>query len=144
MRINRRNVGIAVMIACLALVHAGCGRPRYSVQGRVSYANGEAYAAQGFVVAEATIDGKAVSARSMIAPDGTFTLAGRQEGDGVMAGSYRVRLVGPRNSGDIDAGALTALPFDKKFLAFETSGLALEVGKGQADLVIDLGPKPAR
>ena len=85
-----------------------------------------------------------VSARAMIEADGTFTLAGRQEGDGVMAGTYRVRLVGPRNSGDVDSGAPIPLPFDKKFLAFETSGLTLEVGTGQADLVIDLGAKPRR
>jgi hypothetical protein len=135
---------VAVLTLSFALVLGGCGRPRYAVRGRASYANGEAYAGQGFVVAEATIEGKPVSARAMIEADGTFTLAGRQEGDGVMAGTYRVRLVGPRNSGDVDSGAPIPLPFDKKFLAFETSGLTLEVGTGQADLVIDLGAKPRR
>ncbi|MBU6221591.1 MAG: hypothetical protein KGR24_02445 [Planctomycetes bacterium] len=143
MSIRCRRV-VAVVILSVAVVLGGCGRPRYSVSGRAAYANGEAYTGQGFVVAEATIDGKPVSARAMIAADGTFTLAGRQEGDGVMAGTYRVRLVGPRNSGDVDAGAPIPLPFDKKFLAFETSGLSLEVGNGRADLVIDLGAKPRR
>jgi hypothetical protein len=143
MSIRCRRV-VAVLILSIALGLGGCGRPRYSVSGRASYANGEAYTGQGFVVAEATVDGKPVSARAMIAADGTFTLAGRQEGDGVMAGTYRVRLVGPRNSGDVDSGAPIPLPFDKKFLAFETSGLAIEVGKGQHNLVIDLGGKPHR
>jgi len=94
------------------------------------------------VIAEATIDGKPVSARAEIAKDGTFTLLGRGEGDGVLQGTYRVRLIGPRNSGDIDAGALVPLPFHKKFAAFDTSGLTLEIGSGKNELVIDLGDKP--
>lgn len=96
------------------------------------------------MIAETTLDGKAVSARAVIAADGNFTLAGRFENDGVVAGTYRVRLVPPRGTGDIDAGDSAPLPYDKKFTSFETSGLTLEVGPNQRALTITLGPKPAR
>jgi hypothetical protein len=134
---------VAAAAAC-AMLLGGCGRPRYAVRGRVEREGGEIYREQGFVIAETAIDGKLVSARAVIGVDGGFILAGRFENDGVMAGTYRVRLVPPRGAGDIDAGGSAPLPYDKKFTSFETSGLTLEVGPGQPDFTIKVGPKPAR
>lgn len=130
-------LGLAIVV-----VAGGCGRPRYTVRGKVVRDGGAAYTEQGFVVAEAVIDGKPVSGRGTIAADGTFTLSGRGEGDGVMSGTYRVRLVAPRGAGDIDSGGSTPLPFDKKFTSFETSGLTIEVGAGSNDYTITLEPAP--
>jgi len=130
-----------VLLAAVGLLAGGCGRPRYAVEGRVVYADGSPYGGEGFVIAEAVVDGKPLMARGMIGDDGRFTLTGRNRDEGVLAGSYRIRLVPPPLAGGIDSPGGQAMPFDKKFMQFETSGLTLEVS-GSDELEIELGPKP--
>ncbi|MFM1903244.1 MAG: hypothetical protein RLZZ440_1144 [Planctomycetota bacterium] len=108
----------------------------------MAYADGSPYAAEGFVIAEAVVDGKPIMARGMINPDGSFTLTGRNRDEGVLAGSYRLRLVPPPLAGGIDSPQAQLMPFDKKFMKFDTSGLTHEVTGGGGELRIDLGPKP--
>lgn len=132
------------MMALALLAAAGCEPPRYEVGGRITYADGTPFAAPGFIVAEGETAGGPVMARSTIRPDGSFVLAGRNEREGMLAGRYRLRLIPPRGVGDgnIDDPTSPRLPFDSRFLEFETSGLAYEVGPALKDIRIDLGPKP--
>lgn len=135
------GVGAAWVVALFALVCAGgCGEARYGVSGRIAYDGHDPYVGGGIVVLEGTVDGKAVMAKGRIEPDGRFAMSAGQPGQGVLAGSYRVRLIPPRNV-DVDAPT-TKLPFAEKFLACETSGVVFEVGRGGGDLVITLGPRP--
>jgi hypothetical protein len=136
----------ASVLFVAALLTTGCEPPRYEVSGRISYADGSPFAAPGFVVAEGEADGRPVMARSTIRPDGTFLLAGRNEHEGMLAGRYRLRLIPPRGVGDasIDDPGVPQLPFDRRFLDFETSGLTCEVGPDSGEIQIDLGTKPGR
>lgn len=143
MRPRRLTYGLATLSLLAAL---GCEPPRYEVTGRISYADGSPFTAPGFVVAEGEADGRPVMARSTISPDGTFLLAGRNEHEGMLAGRYRLRLIPPRGVGDasIDDPGAPQLPFDRRFLDFDTSGLTFEVGPDSSELKIDLGTKPGR
>jgi len=120
----------ASVLFVAALLTTGCEPPRYEVSGRISYADGSPF----------------VMARSTIRPDGTFLLAGRNEHEGMLAGRYRLRLIPPRGVGEasIDDPGAPQLPFDRRFLDFETSGLTCEVGPDSSELQIDLGTKPGR
>ncbi len=141
MRSHRLTYGMAT----LALLAApGCEPPRYEVGGRIAYADGTPFAAPGFIVAEGETASGPVMARSTIRPDGSFVLAGRNEREGMLAGRYRLRLIPPRGVGDgnIDDPTSPRLPFDSRFLEFETSGLTYEVGPALKEIQIDLGPKP--
>ncbi|MFM8494873.1 MAG: hypothetical protein ACKOEM_05025 [Planctomycetia bacterium] len=133
-----RAARVAVLLA--AGIACGCGQSRYDVAGRVAYEDGQPYAGGGLVVLEGTVDGKAVMARGKLEPDGRFAVSAGKAGQGVLAGSYRVRLIPPRTV-DVDSPT-TKLPYDEKFLACETSGVTFEVGRGGDDLVITLGPRP--
>jgi hypothetical protein len=128
--------------AALTLVAAGCEPPRYAVNGRITYADGSPFEGQGFIVAEGDGGAAPVMARSTIRVDGTFTLAGRHEREGMLAGMYRLRLIPPRGGGEggIDDPGGPRLPFDRRFLEFETSGLTYEVGPGSGDVSIVLEP----
>jgi hypothetical protein len=134
------RVGMSVCLLALT----GCEPPRYEVGGRVTYADGSPFTAPGFIVAEGETAGGPVMARSTIRPDGSFVLTGRNEREGMLAGRYRLRLIPPRGVGEgsIDDPTTPKLPFDRKFLDFETSGLSHEVGAGMNEIKIDLGPKP--
>lgn len=135
-----RHALLAVPVVAMLTI-SGCGRTTHTVNGKVVYGDGTAFSRGGFVVIEGTVNGKPVMARGGIAKDGTFALSSRYQGDGVAAGAYRVRLV-PPPSAAVDEMAKEKLPFDTKFLEFETSGLTCSVDRGSIDLVIDLGDRP--
>lgn len=135
----------ACILAVAVTLTTGCEPPRYDVAGQIIYADGSPFTATGFVVAEGDADGTSVMARSIIGPDGRFLLTGRNEHEGMLAGRYRLRLVPPRGVGErsIDEPSSPQLPFDRRFLEFETSGLTYDVGSDSGEVRIDLGPKPA-
>ncbi len=133
---------IAVIAFAIGFV-TGCGPRRHEVIGRVAFEDGTAYDGEGVVVAEAVVDGKPIMAKALIEKDGRFTLAGRNEHEGVLGGQYQVRLAPPRRDGGVDdKKSESKMPFDRKFLKFETSGLTFTVGSGSNELLINLGPKP--
>jgi hypothetical protein len=90
---------------------------------------------KGLVVFEAA-GGKGVTARGEIQADGRYQLGTLKPGDGVPAGRYRV-LINP-----LDLSAVPdeqkELPFDHKYLKFETSGLEYEVKAGSNEYPIQL------
>ena len=130
---------MTAVIAVIACMIVGCGRPKYPVSGTVVFEDGSPYTSGGVVAMETDIDGKRVMSRGGIGPDGRFVLASERPGDGAFAGSYRVRVLphvvidGPATAGIAD-----------RFQSFETSGLTFDVGPDQHEFTIKLGPKPGR
>lgn len=129
-----------LLLLVIAAVACGCGQSRYDVSGRVAYDDGQPFTGGGLIALEGTVGGKAVMARGAIEPDGRFMVSAGKPGQGVLAGSYRVRLI-PSHTVNVDAPA-TPLPYDKKFLDCDTSGIAVDVGRGTKDFTISLGPRP--
>jgi len=66
-----------------------------------------------------------------IAPDGTFKVSTNGQFDGAVIGKHRVALSSTQD----------AVPFDKKYLSVDTSGLTYEVKPGaNTDAVFNLDP----
>jgi hypothetical protein len=88
------------------------------------------------VVFERTDGGPAVTARGEIQSDGRYELSTDKPSDGVPPGKYRVLI----NSMDLSEvpDEKKNLPFDIKYLKFETSGLQYEVKSGANDYAIKL------
>src|SRR5438128_547997 len=120
--LQSRRVWLAALV--LALGPAGCGQRLYPVHGRVTLEDG-APLAKGVVVFEAEKGGPAVTARGDIKTDGIYQMGTFRPGDGAPAGKYRV-LVNPIDLSDTPDEE-KKLPFDAKYLKFETSGLTYEV-----------------
>lgn len=115
----------AVPLVLFAL--AGCGGGLYPVRGTVTLDDGTPVT-RGLVVFERTDGGKPVTARGEIGPDGRYELSTNKPGDGVPPGKYRV-LLNPLELSDVP-DEQKKLPFDIKYLKFETSGLECEVKAG--------------
>jgi hypothetical protein len=124
----------AVALALLTVV-AGCGDEKRPVRGTVTLADGSPLT-KGMVVFERMEGGAALTARGEIRPDGGYELSTDKLGDGVPPGKYRV-LINPLDLSDIPDEKKN-LPFDIKYLKFETSGLEYEVKPGPNDYPIKL------
>ena len=145
------------LLLCAVIGVAGCGKARYPVTGKIVYDDGAAYTAGGIVSLEGLIKGKTVMTRAAIRSDGTFT-TDPGSSSGAVAGRYRIRLtparpedpplpddpdVQPAPPKERSSRGRPELPFDKKFLSCETSGLEWTVGRGgnAGELVISLGQR---
>ena len=142
-----------VVLASVVLV-IGCSKPRYPISGRVVFGNGDSYSGGGTVVFESGEGQERIMALAVIQPDGAFQTA--REYKGLPAGECQARLVAPSpdlpdEAPDPDARFQQKpsrvpppkpLPFDKRFLAFETSGLVFTVGPDLGSITIDLGSRP--
>src|SRR5581483_5964374 len=119
-----RTLRLAAPVLLVAL--AGCAG-KYPVRGTVTYDDGTPVT-KGLVVFERTAGGPPVTARGQIQPDGHYELSTDKPGDGVPPGKYRV-LLNPLDLSDVP-DEQKVMPFDLKFLKFETSGLEYEVKSG--------------
>jgi hypothetical protein len=108
-----------------------------TVVGTVTLADGSPLT-RGLVIFDGIMDGKTVSPRGEVKPDGTFVLGTLKPGDGVPAGKYRV-LINPLDSSEVP-DELKKLPFDYKYCRLETSGLEFEVKPGKNEFPIKLDP----
>src|SRR5579871_4757472 len=144
-RFGRSRKGRAVpyaAVAVLALVLSGCGGGKYPVHGTVTLDDGTPLT-KGLVVFERVDGGPPITARGNVGPDGRFTISTEKPGDGVPAGRYKV-LVNPLDLSDVP-DELKTLPFDIKYVKFDTSGLEFTVQSGPNDFPIRLEkPKKAR
>jgi hypothetical protein len=129
----RRSVLAATGL--LALFVAGCGRGMSPVHGIVTLDDGTPLT-KGLVVFEGQADGKAVMARGEIKPDGTYQLGTVKAGDGAWPGKYRV-LINPMDLSDLP-DEQKHIPFDYKYMKYETSGLEFEVKPGSNEFPIKL------
>jgi hypothetical protein len=135
---TRRLAPVALALAAVAL--AGCGN-RHPVSGRVTYEDGAPVPAS-TVIAEATVNGKAVGVQGNIRPDGTYSWGGDVAGDGALPGEYKV-LVAPRALGDAGLGEGKVPDVPGKYGKFESSGLKYTVvpGANTYDITVSR-PKP--
>jgi len=130
---GRRFVRTAFVVLLFGLT--GCSSGLYPVRGTVKLEDGTPLA-KGMVIFEKDEGGKSVMARGELKPDGSFQLGTNKPGDGVPAGKYRVLI----NSMDISdvPDEKKVLPFDNKYLKYETSGLEFEVKAGENEFPITL------
>jgi hypothetical protein len=137
--------GATGLIVLAFLATAGCGDRRFPVEGKVVYEDGTPYSGGGVVVMETTVAGKMIMKRAPIGPDGTFRPAAGTS-SGVLAGTYRVRLLPAADGDEFDEDHPPPLPYDKKFASFDTSGVEWVIGAGQGAerLEINVGPLPSR
>ncbi|HXG12325.1 MAG TPA: hypothetical protein VNK04_21395 [Gemmataceae bacterium] len=121
----------------LLLGPAGCGTRYYPVRGTVTLDDGTPLT-KGLVVFESQGgEGEEVfMARGAIQPDGSYQLSTNYPGDGVPPGKYRV-VIGSMDLTDLPDHKKN-LPFDAKYLKFETSGLEYEVKPGPNEFAIRL------
>src|SRR5262245_21733529 len=139
------RLSVLAPLLLLAALGAGCGSGRYPVTGRVSYPDGTPVEA-GTVVAEATVDGKAVGVQGNIGKDGSFRMGADRPGDGALPGQYRV-LVMPVALSDLELSQGKAPAVDGKFASYQTSGLTFEIKPQRNVLDITVSrpkPKPGR
>jgi hypothetical protein len=118
-----------VLVCNLVLViwcFSGCGPSMAPVHGKVTLGDGKP-AAGSQVVFESDQEGKKVTARGDVQPDGSFELSTFKPGDGVPPGKYKVQVNPPPM---INAEAAYVSPFNSKYSNFATSGLEFEVKRG--------------
>jgi hypothetical protein len=115
-------LALVVIVAGLS----GCGDsrvPTYPAGGRVRFPDGSLL--QGGNIEFAPKDGAMkTSARAVIEQDGTFRLSTFGNGDGAMAGDYRVSLIPARRRGDQGANSRS---FDGAYQDPNKSGLEATV-----------------
>jgi hypothetical protein len=122
---------------------AGCGGGLYPVSGRVVFEDGSPLD-EGVVICELNGAQKPVMARGTLQRDGSFRLGTSRPGGGAPPGQYRV-LVVPRSLNQFEQEKQLPPIIDRKFEAFETSGLTLEVKQGNNELNITVSkPKQGR
>jgi hypothetical protein len=139
-----RRAWLAAALAAWALAPAGCnhGTTLSPVRGTVTLEDGSPLK-KGMVIFEGTAaDGKAVTARGEVRPDGSYELGTFKPGDGAPVGKYRVQI-NPMDLSEVPDEE-KKLPFDAKYLKFETSGLEYEVRPGPNAFSLRLtAPAPA-
>ena len=133
-----KHILFTIIVAGFVCV-LGCGQG-VTVQGKVSFPDGTP-----LTVGEVVFQTETLMASGRIQPDGTYTLVGAKEGDGIPPGRYGVRIVNAYDSSNTPPGAspMDALPpiplIDEKFEKTETSGLTCEV-KGAQTFDITVTP----
>jgi hypothetical protein len=134
-QVRPRRVVAPAALALLALGLAGCQGGMHPVRGTVALDNGTPLT-RGLVVFERVDGGPAITARGDVHPDGTYELSTAKPGDGVPPGRYKV-LVNPLDLSDVPDDQ-KQLPFDVKYMRFDSSGLEFEVKPGPNDFPIKL------
>jgi hypothetical protein len=121
-------------VLVLLLASVGCGDRMYSISGTVTLEDGPPLT-KGMVVFERVGD-KPVMARGAVQPDGRYELGTNRPGDGVLTGKYREQI----NHMDLSEvpDEKKNLPYDLKYLKFETSGLEYDVPAASNDYPIKL------
>ncbi len=118
-----------VVASLLIFSCVGCGNDRAQVFGKVLFEDGSPLDG-GTVVAEATVEGKLVSAQSNIEPDGSYRLGGSTAGDGALPGSYQFAVMPiPLSDAELGAGKKVLVP--GKYSNLSSSGIKLDVKPGE-------------
>lgn len=123
------------------LLLVGCSSNEFGVSevsGKVSVAGqpltDTKLEAQVFFFPEPSVSDKKLSGKrgwARIAPDGTFKVSTNGQFDGAVIGKHRVAFSSTQD----------VVPFDKKYLSVDTSGLTFEVKPGaNTDANFDLAP----
>jgi hypothetical protein len=132
--LSGRRLIVAAVLLPVGLM-SGCGNRMSTVHGTVTLDDGTPLT-KGLVVFEGQVDGKPVMARGEIKTDGSYKLSTGKPGDGALPGKYRV-LINPMDLSDLPDEQKN-IPFDYKYMRYETSGLEFEVKPGANDFPIKL------
>jgi len=132
---------VAASIALLAWFSGGCGDRLYPVRGTVALEDGTPVT-KGMIVIERTDGGEPLTAQGEIKADGSYQLSTNKPGDGVPPGKYRV-LINAMDLSDLP-DEQKDIPFDFKYLSFTSSGLEIEVKRGDNEYPIRLAKSPRR
>jgi hypothetical protein len=130
---------LALAAVCmLAFAPAGCGgNPKtYRIPGRLVYGDGTPVPGA-TVVLNTEHQGKRVTARGMVQPDGTFELTTFTDKDGVIEGEHEVTVV-PLPSED--SAKSTKAVVAPKYSNAETSGLKVTVTPATPEILIKIEP----
>jgi len=136
-----RQLLITVAFALLALGSSGCGDRLYPVRGTVALEDGTPVT-KGMIVIERTDGGEPLTAQGEIMSDGSYQLSTNKPGDGVPPGKYRV-LINAMDLSDLPDEQKDN-PFVFKYLSFKSSGLEIEVMRGDIDYPIRRAKSPRR
>jgi len=131
----------AAAVTLAAVLSGGCGDRLYPVHGTVALEDG-APLTKGMVICERFEGGDPLTVQGVIQPDGTFQLGTTKPGDGAPPGRYHV-LINPMDISDVPDDQKD-LPFDAKYLSFKTSGLEIDVARGDNDHPIRLAKSARR
>jgi hypothetical protein len=133
---------------CLLLFLAatlGCstGPKLYPVHGKVVYADGSPMLG-GAIMFEAVDNPlKIMSQGTIDNENGTFTLTTYKDGDGAMAGAYRVIIRGRRSNPKSEVvDPVTIGQVHPRFMSFDTSGLEYTVEPKKNEFVITIEKAP--
>lgn len=126
-----------LLILCLAVL-AGCGQKKtYPVLGRLTLKGNEGrQALTGYTVSLESTE-QPVSAVGIVQSDGTFQLTTFTEDDGAVPGKHRIAVSAPQPTLDVP---IPRSILDKRYAAFETSGLETVIKAGANELVLELDP----
>ncbi len=125
-----------VTVAALCGGTLGCGGPTtHSLAGRVVYAHDQSPAGDlvGYTVTAVCSD-PPLTAVGEVQSDGSFELSTFQEGDGAVAGKYRVALGAPLPFGDEPP---PPSPIDARYGDLDKSGLQIEVPSDEVVLTVE-------
>ncbi|HEX3313584.1 MAG TPA: hypothetical protein VHR72_01780 [Gemmataceae bacterium] len=125
------RTNMATMIAASLLGVAGCGRSgpaTIPVEGRLELAGANIAVLAGSYIEAARVDDPSVRSSGVIEADGTFALETQRGGSiarGAPAGKYQVRIL--LNDDDRKSHRLAQKTLPTRYLAFQTSGLVIDV-----------------
>jgi len=134
-RSRQRHWSLASFSLFLSFTAVGCGGGLHPVRGTVTLEDGKPLT-KGLVIFERKEGGTPIAARGEIHAGGQFELSTHKPGDGVPLGKYRV-LINPLDLSEVPDEKKN-LPFDIKYLKFETSELEFEVKAGPNEFPIRL------
>ncbi|MBN2295933.1 MAG: hypothetical protein JXM70_26110 [Pirellulales bacterium] len=139
------RAGVLLLVLLVPLYCAcGSGRPEtYTTKGKVVFPDGSPLSG-GSIMFQSTGQGEKVyNARGLIGPDGTFEMTTFEPNDGAVAGKHIVMVRESAPATDFTPPSATARLVDPRFMSFDTSGLTVDVKKGDNDLTIKID-RPAK
>jgi hypothetical protein len=139
---------IAILMTAIVLGALGCGRggpATYPVEGRLEFAGADIAVLAGSYLEAARVDNPSERSSGIIESDGTFTLQTQHAESilhGATAGKYQVRILLADDDRKVRRLAQSLLP--TRYLAFQTSGLTIEVPTGDGVTLRVLARSSAR
>jgi hypothetical protein len=135
-------------LAASLLGVAGCGRggpATYPVEGRLEFAGADIAVLTGSYLEAARVDNPSERSSGVLEADGSFNLQTQRAGSifhGAAAGKYQVRILLADDDRKTHRLAQSQLP--TRYLAFQTSGLTIEVPTSDAVTLRVLARSSAR
>jgi len=121
-------MALTLTASLLSTVGCGGGNPTYPVEGRLEFTGADIAVLAGSYLEAARVDNPSVRSSGVIEPDGAFALETQDAGTirrGATAGKYQVRII--LNDDDRKARGLAQKTLPTRYLAFQTSGLVIDV-----------------